>query len=425
MENKNKKKGKAVQRKKLSPAGIIAFALLGMFVVFFVIGQIYIVGVENSITTEIALADSATKSITVDMFAVRDEKIISSSAPNVVSAVSDGSRVGAKDTVAYSFSDSTSAGNIIRMAEIEELLDYYSALMNKSATVAGNTQVYDDEIIKDLYSFTEMVASGRFYHLSDAQGEMRDAITSKQTATGVELDVTASITSLRSEYSQLKASTGKYTEIKSGGTGYYISGTDGFENVLRYSEVDDWTIEDVQSAIDAEPEQINSNDVGRLVHGYYWYLACVADTSAVNNLKEGSRKTIIFPDSTVDDITAQVYAVRSDPSGKTLVIFRCNLMNEELATLRCDTAKIVIESHEGYRIDNRAIRVNEDNETGVYVVAGKTMHFRKVNIVYSTQDYSIVTNPYRDDVTMRNKYLNLYDEYIIEGMELEDGKLIE
>ena len=421
----NKKKGKKVQHRKLSPAGIFAFALLSIFIVFFIIGQIYIVGVENSITTEIALADSATKSVTVDMFAVRDEKIISSSAPNVVSAVSDGSRVGAKDTVAYSFSDSTSAGNIIRLAEIEELLDYYSALMNKSATVAGNTQVYDDEIMNDLYSFAGTVASGRFIQLSDVQSNIRDAITSKQTATGVELDVTASITSLRSEYSQLKASTGKYTEIKSGGTGYYISGTDGYENVLRYSEVDDWTIDDVLAATQADPEPTDSKDVGRLVHGYYWYLACVTDTSAVNNLKEGSRKTIVFPDSTVDDIIAQVYAVKSDPSGKTLVIFRCNLMNEELASLRCDKAKIIIEDHEGYRIDNRAIRVNEDNETGVYVISGSTMYFKKINIVYSSQDYSIVTNPYRDDVTMRNKYLNLYDEYIIEGMELEDGKLIE
>jgi hypothetical protein len=100
-------------------------------------------------------------------------------------------------------------------------------------------------------------------------------------------------------------------------------------------------------------------------------------------------------------------------------------MNEELATLRCDNAKIILENHEGYLVDNRAIRVNEDNETGVYVVVGSVMKFKKVNIVHSTDDYSIVTNAYRDDVTMRGKYINLYDEYIIEGMELSDGKLID
>lgn len=421
----NKTKGKIRQHtKKLSVVNIIAIAVVAVFVLFYVVGQFYIINVENSITTQIALADSATKSVTVDMFAVRDEKIISSSGENVVSAVKDGSRVSSTDTVAYSFSDSTSAGNIIRMEEINELLDYYSSLMNKSATVAGNTEVYDDEIMNDLYSFAATVSSGNFLNLADEQNAMRDAITSKQTATGVELDVTTSITSLRNEYSQLKASTGSYKEIKSGGTGYYISGTDGYENILDYSAVDDWTLNDVLSALEATPEEISSNDVGRLVHGYYWYLACVTDTSVVNNLKEGSRKTITFPDSTVDDITAQVYSVRSDPSGKSLVIFRCNLMNEELASLRCDSAKIILESHEGYRIDNRAIRVNEENETGVYVVSGSTMYFKKINIVYSTDDYSIVTNPYKDDVTMKDEYLNLYDEYIIEGMELADGKLI-
>ncbi len=422
----NKKKGNtAVKIKKLTVPNIIAIAVVAFLALLFVMGQLYVKNAENSITTEIALADSAVKSVSVDMFAVRDEKIITSSGVNVVSAVKDGCRVSSSDTVAYSFADSTSAGNIIRMAEINELLDYYGSLMNKSATVAGNTQVYDDEIFNDLYSFSAMISKGNFLSLSDEQSAIRDAITSKQTATGVELDVTDTITSLRSEYSQLKASTGKYTEIKSGGTGYYISGTDGYEGVLDYKSVDDWTIEEVQNAFEAVPSATVSTQIGRLVHGYYWYLVCIADTSDVMNLKEGSKKTIVFPDSSVDDITAQIYSIRSDPSGKTLLVFRCNLMNEELATLRCDNAKIILENHEGYRVDNRAIRVNEDNETGVYVVTGSVMKFKKVNIVYSTDDYSIVTNPYRDDVTMRGKYINLYDEYIIEGMDLKDGKLID
>ena len=422
----NKKKGNtAPKMKQLTLPNIVAIAVVAFLALLFIIGQLYVRNAENTITTEIALADSAVKDVSVDMFAVRDEKIISSNGINVVSAVKDGCRVSSSDTVAYSFADSTSAGNIIRMAEINELLDYYGTLMNKSAIVAGNTQVYDDEIFNDLNSFSSMISKGNFLSLSDEQSAIRDAITSKQTATGVEIDVTDSITALRNEYAQLKASTGRYTEIKSGGTGYYISGTDGYEGVLDYKDVDKWTIEDVEKALDATPSVTVSTQVGRLVHGYYWYLVCIADTADVMNLKEGSKKTIVFPDSSVDDITAQVYSIRSDPSGKTLLVFRCNLMNEELAALRCDNAKIILENHEGYRVDNRAIRVNEDNETGVYVVTGSVMKFKKVNIVYSTDDYSIVTNPYRDDVTMRGKYINLYDEYIIEGMDLSDGKLID
>lgn len=383
----------------------------------------------SELKTEIAFADESAKTIEADVFIVRDEKVISASGGNVVSAVKDGTRVGVNDTVAYSFADSESAGNIIRMGEINDLLDYYSDLVNASSNVVGDTSAHDERIMSDLYSFAAMVSSGNFTHLEDEKSEIRDAITSKQTATGVELDLSESINALKDEYKTLSAATSSYKEIKSGGTGYYISGTDGYENILDYSEVDEWTITDVENAVAATPSAIKESDAGRLVHGYYWYITCVTETSAINALREGRRYTVAFPDSSVDDVMAQVVSIRSDrATGKSLVIFRCNAMSEELATLRCETAVINIEEYEGFRIDNRAIRTNEDNEKGVYIVSGGFMYFRKVKIVFSTEDYSIVADPYKDSDIIENdspsKYLQLYDEYIVEGRDLSHGKLI-
>lgn len=415
----------AANKMKRSLPKIIAIALIAAFVLFYIACQIYISFEKKSITTEIALADSVAKELPVDMFVVRDETILTSGGANIVSTVKDGSRVSANDTVAYSFPDSTSAGNVIRMGEISDLIDYYSGLVSKSSSVTNNTQAYDNRIMDDLYAFSDAVSAGNFTSLNDLKSELRDAITSKQTATGVELDLSSIISSLQSEYASLKSATGSYSEIKATGAGYYISGTDGYETALAYDRVDEWTIADVENAIASEPKATSSSDVGRVVHGYYWYLACVVQTNQINSLREGARRTITFPDSSVEDLTAQVYAIRSDrESGKSLVIFRCNLMNEDLASLRCVAATIVLESIDGYRIDNRALRANAANEMGVYVLSGSVMRFKKVNVVYSADDYSIVTNPYKDDYQKKNEYLNLYDEYIVTGQDLEDGKLI-
>ena len=412
------------QNKKFNLARIIALSLVGAFLLFYIVCQVVISSRGRSVTTEIALADSAVKSVSAEMFIVRDEKIITASGNNIVSAVSDGARVSAYDTVAYSFSDPTAAGNIVRMAEVRNLLNYYSGLINKSSVVVNDTTAYDNRIIGDIYDFAAMVSSGNFTSLSDEKNDLRDAITSKQTATGVKLDLSGTISALQSEYSALQSSASSYTEIKSGGSGYYISGTDGYENVLNYKDVDEWTIGDVEAALSAEPV-INPGGVGRIVHGYYWYLACVTDTNRINGLREGNRRMISIPDSSIADFSAQVYSIRSDhSSGKSLIIFRCILMNEDFASLRRESAKINIETFEGYRVDNKAIRVNEDNETGVYVLAGSVMNFKKVEIVYSTDDYSIVINPFLNDVTQKHDYLNLYDEYIIDGRDLYDGKMI-
>lgn len=425
---KGKENAKA---KKLSLGKIIGLAAVAFFVLFYICCQVYITMNKNSITTEIALADSETKTLNTDMFIVRDEQIITAGGSNIVSAVKDGTRVGANDIVAYSFSDSDSAGNVIRMNEISDELDYYSALINQSASVTGDTTAFDNRIISDVSSFSAMIESGDFTALDEAEAELRDAITSKQTAIGIELDISDTISALEAEYSALKSKAGSYSEIKSGGTGYYISGVDGYESLLSYDSVDDWTVEDVQAAVAAAPAAVSSDQIGRLVHGYYWYLACIVDTDKINSLREGRRRTITFPDSSVEDITATVYMIRSDAStGKSLLVFKCNSMSEDLATLRNEHAVIILDEISGYRVDNRAIRTDENNEIGVYVVKGSVMRFRKVEIAYSGDSYSIVTTPFlRDDeeemkLVSKSDYIGIYDEYIVTGQDLYDGKII-
>lgn len=429
MNTKSEKKTAEKTAKKPKLFTIIAVCTAAALALIFIIGQIHVTSGKNSIKTEIALADSAVQFLDVDMIVIRDEKILTSSGQNIVSAVKDSARVGVNDTVAYSFTDSTSAANIIRMHEISELLDYYTGLLAKSSTIASNTDSYDNRITTDLYSLSSMISSGKFTFLEDAKDELRDAVTSKQTATGVELDLTETINTLRSEYTALRNKTADYTEIKADGTGYYISGTDGYEGVLDYGDADKWSIADVERALASEPAPVSPTAIGKIVHGYYWYLACVTDTQKITDLKEGSRNTISFPDSSVEDITAQVYSISFDrESGKALVIFRCNKMNEDIASLRLESAQIILRTSDGYRIDNRAIRVNDKNETGVYVVSGMNMYFKKINIIYSNDDYCIVADPPAYDSEEKSVdlsgYVDLYDEYIVSGQDLADGKII-
>lgn len=424
------KKDEINSTRKLSIPAIVGITLCAVFLLVFISYHGYMAVMGNELKTEIAFADDSAKTLDVDMFVVRDEKVISASGGNVVSAVKDGTRVSVNDTVAYSFYDSESAGNIIRMNEINELLDYYSALTNASTNVVSDTTAYDNRIMSDLYSFAAMVSSGDFSSLDEKQQEIRDAITSKQTATGVDIDVSQAVSALKSEYSVLASGTSNYSEIKAGSTGYYISGADGYENKLDYSKVDEWTIDAVENALDSTPDAISASAAGRLVHGYYWYLACVTETSGINELKEGSRYTVSFPDSSVDDVTAQIYSISSDrETGKSLIVFRCNKMSEELASLRCESAVINVVEYDGLRVNNDAIRSNEDNETGVYVVKGGYMYFRKVIIIYSTDEYSIVADPTDNGVLpdgeKASQYLGLYDEYITYGRNLSHGRLIQ
>lgn len=416
------------EKRRLSTPAIVGITLVFVVLAVFFGYQGFMLAKSNDIKTEVALPDTAEVYLNVKMFVVRDEKVVTSTkGSNVVSAIKDGTRVGVNDTVAYSFADSTSADNVIRMNEIKELLDYYNSLNRESSHVVNDTSLLDERIMAGLNDFSSMVTAGDFTALSDNQKEMRDAITSKQTATGVKLDLSASIEALNSEYNQLSSSTSGYSEIKSDGTGYYISGTDGCENVLDYGKYEEWTVDDVENALAVQAQE---GEGSRLVHGYNWYMTCLIDRDNLSLVREGSYYMISFPDSAIDPVRTELVSLRYDEkAGQSVAVFRCMVMNEELASLRCENANIAVKEYSGFRVKNSAIRGNENNETGVYIVRGAKMLFRKVNILYTADEYCIVENALENDNIAQagetGNYISRYDEYIVEGRDLAHGKIVD
>lgn len=412
--------------RKLSTPAIVAITLVSVFFVVFMAYHGYILARTTELKTEIAFPDTVRATLNVKMFVVRDEKVLAETkGENIVSAVSDGTRVGRNDAIAYSFSDSTSAGNLVRMNEIKELLNYYNSLSGESVHIVNDTSMLDERIMSGLADFSSMVASGNLTALSAEQNELRDAITSKQTATGVELDLTEVVSQLEAEYKALSSAVSSYRTIQSPDTGYYIDGTDGCEAVLDYDLAEEWTVDDIENALGST---VAEGDGSRIVHGYYWYLACTVDKSQLDALTEGRFYNIMFPDTGVDNVNAECFRCEYDEqSGRVVVVFRCLAMNDELAGLRCENAKIITKEISGFRVNKDAYRSNENNEKGVYVVSGAKMVFRKIVELYAGEEYCIVENVAtrdEDEVNVR-EYIARYDEYIVEGRDLAHGKLIE
>jgi len=84
------------------------------------------------------------------------------------------------------------------------------------------------------------------------------------------------------------------------------------------------------------------------------------------------------------------------------------------------TGKIVIKTYSGIKIPKDAVRFNEDNEMGVYIREGNLIKFNKVEEIYSNDSFVVVK-----DKTGSPGWLAQYDEIIISGKELSNGKVIE
>lgn len=102
----------------------------------------------------------------------------------------------------------------------------------------------------------------------------------------------------------------------------------------------------------------------------------------------GKTITVNLPFSAVSSVKATVAAINENrETGEAALVLACNLMNSDIALLRQESAELVIASHTGLKIPTDALRVDEDGNKGVYVLSGNIAKFKKVNIVYSTDDF--------------------------------------
>lgn len=396
----------------------IFYGAIAVFMLGFLLSQVFSIN-YNPVVTEIALERSLYDSAAVTVFVVRDEYVIESNqSGTLVPLVEDGKRVASGDTVAVTFTDSASAKRFSEIAELEEKISYYESLNHKMGIQTTDIEPFNEKINEMCENLILCANTGEIEKYGEFENAVRDAVTGKQLATGAQIDVTEKLAALKSQLAALKSASNTYGSVTASHPGYYISRVDGYEGAISYKDVlqtDAATIDNLLTG--AGKETTASNQMGKLVDGFNWYMLCTVDYENASKLKIGSGVRVRFPFGAVEEITAKVCKIESAGDGRSTLVLSCNLMNTAVAGLRIEKAELIFNEYSGYEISNKAIR-EVDGEKGVYVLTGNIVKFKKINIIYSDADYTVVNNPEN-----KASYLRLYDEVIVEGTDLYDGKV--
>lgn len=402
-------------RRLISVIALISvFAFFVSYIVYHIIQQD-----NNKIQTETAFRETVYKTIETQCFVVRDEKAIKNSvAGTKVSFVKNGERVAGGDTVSIVFNSPEDAASYLKINELEKDIEHYEQLSGQANFQTLNINSITKKINNELNDYLDALEMRDFSAAVDYAEVFRDSVTGKQIATGTQLDFSEKLAELKNSLSNLKNDSYSYTTVKTENSGYFISGSDGYENKLNYSNIDTITAEDVEEAIDSKPDTISENVVGRTVGSFTWYITCVIDSDKSVDITYNKEIYLNFPESGIEKLPVTLHKIESGGNGKTLVIFSCDEMNENLCDFRIEKTEIVTDEYTGLKISNSSIRV-VDGEKGVYIVRGNLMGFRKIKVLYSTEKYSIVDNPDNN-----SDYIKLYDQVVTEGVELYDNKLV-
>ncbi len=403
----------------------ILYALLAFLVVGVSVYQIFRIN-YSPVDTEIALETTVDNAVTVEGFVVRDESYIrADAAGTLVPLVTDGHRVASGDAVAVVFGSEEAARNYTELQQVEEDIAYFESLQNKIGASTADVDVLEEQIYGAAQSYVLAMRSGNMDEYESYGDAICEAITSRQLSTGTVIDPTEKLTALRARLSELQSASGGYTTVTANNPGYYISHVDGYENVISYDDVLTSTGPELAAVLSAEATSQSElqNCMGKLVDAFNWYLVCVLDTQTAASVVSGDTLTAEFPLTSAESVRATVVSVLPAEDGQTVLVLQSNLMNQQYASLRKEQVRLVFDEITGFRVDNRAIR-EVDGVQGVYVVSGNLVEFKKVEIAYSDSEYSVCVTPTDDNGNPQSGYVELYDEIIIEGTDLYDGKIL-
>jgi len=224
-----------------------------------------------------------------------------------------------------------------------------------------------------------------------------------------ETDYTAQINAVKDEIASLSARRSEPAEmIRTEESGYFISGVDGFEEMLTTESLKSMTAEDIKKITEGgETGFIPYGAAGKMVSGYEWKMAGLVDSSLIR-LKTGDKINMRIS-STPDTVNVTVDEIRPGDKDESILILSCNKLTYNLVQRRVERVELIINDFEGLRVSRGAIRFGENNEKGVYVLMGQKVSFKKLDVIYETDDYVLSRN------IKEQGCLSLYDDIIIRG----------
>ena len=378
----------------------------------------FISSVYSPVKTETAVFYSASDGLNITGLIIRSETLVTSSEGGVMHFVlEDGSRV-AKDGVIANIYDSESASITLskidsvntKIEDIEEMLSY-------NDLEAADLDMINAKATQSLNNLIVSGASGNFGNMSELSDELLSALNRRQVAMGETTDFSAQLEQLKAEKNELSASlpSAKGT-VKAAMSGYFVSKADGYETVLTCGNPESITPEFMSSVSAAElPDGV----IGKIVSDYEWYIAAEISINESLKYKEGDSLTIYTSVKSYPKLPVTVKKINiSENSSSAVVVFSCNEMNSELATMRSGPMTVVTKEYDGLRVPSSALRV-VDSKRGVYVLTGMQVKFVEVNVLYKDDSYMICEKQTSDESVLR-----LYDEVIVKGKNLYDGKIV-
>lgn len=437
MQEELQEKRTLPQALKTLTAVIIGFLALAALYVFYQAGQVLF----PPNTYETALLATVEDTVDAQGVLLFSESYVAGNG-TLGYLVDDGERVSAGTAVAEVYSDASQAGLRQQLTQINDQIELLQKSQN---TTSAQLETLRKDRSAALYNLMDSLDRSNY---EDTAGQKESYLLAQNKlwiVTGEVANFSDQIASLVQQASNVQAQLGNPTQITAPQTGYFIRSSSsgrlnaGMEDILALNAVD------LKAYLDSSPEIALDGCAGKIVSGFTWYYAGICTAKQGEKLLGSDGKPlkasvqIRFPGQVETPLKAKVTEVILDEeSGLARFVLSCETINGDVLRLNKADAQIIIGESTGLRIRASAVHYLKDDGSeaegqgenyipGVYVKYGNLARFCKIDPVDADHpqvtdgDYLIVLP---SGTAGSVSQVRLYDEIIVSGQNLYDGKLL-
>lgn len=405
------------------------------------LGAIFFIRNTSGLKTELAVLDSIYDSINVRGIVLRKETEIFNESSGILNfLLNDGDKIHKGGVIAEVYKNEQDGLLQKDIKQLNKEIVLLERFDNAKKVLANDSSYIDKQASRHLKDFSQSLLNDDFHTALKSKEPLLNLLNERQAVLGQFDGISDKISTLKSERNSLVSKAPqRCSTILSSNSGYFMGNVDGFENLFDFQNASTLSPEDVNRLFEKKP--IDSGAVAKIVNLSYWYFVCNVSKEHAIKFHSGDYVNLLLPFSNMKKLSAKIVAVNQDGknSDATLVL-RCNNIDRDILHLRFEDVRIDIKSYDGLKINKAAIHEGKvlktltdenGNQTevektamGVYVLNGRQLCFKEVELLYVGDTYAICRNCSDDIPTKKVNNLSLYDEIVVDGRDLYNKKIV-
>ena len=396
----------------------LIFSIFCIFAVLVGLYQLYNF-LYKAPSTEFAVQVDFEEKISVTGYFVRDEVPVGTDGSKYYDiVVSNGGKISSGGVIANVYSTDNAARVQSQIRELETKIEELKNIISASSDYKDDIS-YNSDIRNNALKISDNASKLKPLDAFDSASVFVTDIIKSKIISGEIIDYSSKLKELQNQVETLKNSSSSVIKyITSSESGYFSYKVDGLESQLHTSLVDDINSTTYSQIVDiCSDEQIVPDEIGRVVKGSDWRVCFEAPATKFEKVKKGSTLYVRLPFVTESKIKCNVVSINFE-NDKAYVALESNMVSGDLLSQRVASIDIIVDSYSGLKIDKNAIR-KIDGQDGVFINSNGIVKYKKINILHIASEYAIIEYD-----NIGGKSVKAFDEVIIKGSDLYDGKVI-